>query len=293
MSRAGVRYRHWQGHLVRALPELQREFARAMLRPDAGVAAIGALAGGHMEIYANGYKTRLADALKANFPTLHRVLGDDAFDELAHRYIDKTPSSYRSIRWLGRELEAFARRDASALPHAALLDLLRMDWAIGAAFDAADVPPLRAAQLHVVAPEQWAGLGLMLHPSVTLLRLAWAVEPIWRTASRELDETGASHESEAPAQSPHHLLIWRDGLEARWRVPVDEEARALGQIGSGCNFGELCNYLVARSGETDAAQTAATYLAGWVADSLLANTLAAAETETDAAIETNMGPPAC
>lgn len=269
---------------MHALPELQREFARALLKPDDRVAAIGGSVSGRLEIYAAGYKSRLVEALRTNFPTLHRVLGDDAFRDLAHGYIDAMPSPYRSIRWFGRELEAFARRDASILPHAALLDLLKMDWAIGTAFDAADAPLLCADQLRSVAPAQWAALQLVLHPSVTILRLAWAVEPMWRAASRELNEGGASEESETPVANPHHLLIWRDGLEARWRVLVDDEARALEQLGAGCRFGALCEYLVAQGkhgkqgkqgkqdNQADAAQTAATYLARWVADGVLAAT---------------------
>jgi hypothetical protein len=260
---------------MHTLLELQREFARVILNPDAAALASQAWATGRMEIYAGGYKTRLAEALRDNFPTLHRVLGDDAFRDLAHGYIDAMPSPYRSIRWFGRELEAFARRDASTLPHAALLDLLKMDWAIGTAFDAADAPLLRADQLRAVAPAQWAALELVLHPSVTILRLAWAVEPIWRAATRELNEDVAPEESEAPAANPHHLLIWRDGLEARWRVLVDDEARALEQLGAGCRFGALCEYLIAQDkqgNEADAAQTAAAYLARWVADGVLAAT---------------------
>jgi hypothetical protein len=269
---------------MHALPELQRQFARAILQPHAGVILTGFKPGGHMEIYAGGYKTRLADALRDNFPTLHRVLGDEAFDALAHAYIDATPSHYRSIRWFGRELEAFARRNASILPHAALLDLLQMDWAIGTAFDAADAPPLRAGQLRAVTPEHWAAISLVPHPSVTVLWLEWAVEPIWRAATREMNEAGASHDSEAPEANPHHLLIWRDGLEARWRVLTDDEARAFAQIGSRSNFGALCEYLASQINQTDAAQTAATYLARWVADGLLTDTLTAAANQSGQAI---------
>ena len=109
------------------LPELQREFARAIRQPDANIAGLRAVVNGRMGIYTDGYKTRLRDALRINFPALHRVLGDDAFTDLAHRYIDAMPSAYRSIRWFGRELEDFSRRDAANLSHPALLDLLRMD----------------------------------------------------------------------------------------------------------------------------------------------------------------------
>jgi hypothetical protein len=234
-----------------------------------------------MHIYAGGYKTRLAEALRINFPTLHRALGDEAFDTLACGYIDAMPSQYRSIRWFGRELAAYAQRDSSILPHAALLDLLKMDWAIGMAFDAADAPVLRAEQLRALAPTAWPALWLMSHPSVTMLRLDWAVEPIWRAATRELNEDGTSQDSEAPAENPHHLLIWREGLEARWRVLPADEACALEQISSGSSFGDLCACLAMQTNEEAAALTAAGYLARWVADGLLTDSLAAAANQCE------------
>ena len=259
-----------------ALPELQRAFAQAMLRPDAGVSKVGVLVSGHLNVYIEGYKARLTEALRDNFPTLHRTLGDETFNDLAHAYIDDMPSRYRSIRWFGRELADFARGDASRLPHAALLDLMRMDWAIGTALDAADALPLRAAQLQALAPEQWATLALALHPSVTLLRLDWAIEPIWQAATRELNQEGASEDSTEPAAAPHHLLIWREGLDARWRVLPAMEACVFEQIDGERSFSALCATLVTQTDETDAPQLAATFLSHWVTDGILADTLTAA-----------------
>ncbi len=252
------------------LPELQREFARAIRQPDANIAGLRAVANGRMGIYTDGYKTRLRDALRINFPALHRVQGDDAFTDLAHRYLDAMPSAYRSIRWFGRELEDFSRRDAANLSHPALLDLLRMDWAIGTAFDASDALPLTQGQLRAVPPEQWATIALVLHPSVTRLKLDWAVEPIWRAVMRELnDDSAADADDAAPEANAHHLLIWRDALEARWRILDNDEAQALEQIGGASTFGALCEYLVTQGNAVDAAQTAARYLARWVADGVL------------------------
>ena len=266
---------------MNALRELQRNFARAILQPGAPFSMLHELSRRRMEIYTDGYKTRLLEALRTNFTTLHRVLGDETFRDLAHGYIDAMPSCYRSIRWFGRELEAFARRDASLLPHAALLDLLRMDWAIGTALDAADAPLLSADRLRSVAPEQWAALMLAPHPSVTVLRLEWAVEPIWRVATGALSTAATAEQSEAPEAHPHHLLIWRDGLEARWRVMAADEACAFAKLAGGCRFGALCEYLVAQGNAAQAAQTAATYLARWVAHGVLADTLTSAATEPE------------
>ena len=144
-------------------------------------------------------------------------------------------------------------------------------WAIGTAFDASDALPLTQGQLRAVPPEQWATIALVLHPSVTRLKLDWAVEPIWRAVMRELnDDSAADAADAAPEANAHHLLIWRDALEARWRILDNDEAQALEQIGGASTFGALCEYLVTQGNAVDAAQTAARYLARWVADGVLA-----------------------
>lgn len=250
-----------------SLPELQRAFKHAVTdyQPDqASPPAIQTYLSGRPEIYGVAYKARLTEALKTNFPALHRVLGDDAFRELAHRFIDESPSEYRSIRWFGRELAMFAQGDESLLPHSALLDLLKMDWALGLAFDAADAMPVCEADLHRIAASEWAALTFAFHPSASLLKLTWAIEPIWRAVTN--DENADTPE---PMADTHYLLVWRSELEAKWRIVDEAEALALNMLGSGMNFGELCDHLAAAGDEAKAVVAAAQYLKGWVLDGVL------------------------
>src|SRR5258706_15154807 len=258
---------------MHSLPELQRAFKRAVTRYRAmaeNAAVLHSYLSGGFEIYGAGYKARLLEALRSNFPVLHRVLGDEAFRELAPRFIDAAPSVYRSIRWFGRELEAFAQQDESRLPHPALLDLLKMDWALGIAFDAADIAPVKEEELQRVAPQDWGALTFALHPSLTLLTLDWAVEPIWRAVTR--DENADTPE---PAADAHVLLIWRQELEAKWRIIDAQEATALNMLRAGKNFGELCAYLAADDNTANAVVVAAGLLKRWVLDRALVQSAAA------------------
>ena len=254
-----------------SLPELQRAFKHAVTgyQPDhASLPAIGTYLSGRLEIYGVAYKARLTEALKTNFPALHRVLGDDAFRALAHRFIDQSPSEYRSIRWFGRELAMFAQGDDSLLPHSALLDLLKMDWALGIAFDAADATPVSEDYLHRVAASEWAALTFAFHPSASLLKLDWAIEPIWRAVT-----TDENADTPEPMADTHYLLVWRNGLEAKWRILDEAEALALNMLGIGMNFAELCDYLAADGDEAKAVIAAAQYLKGWVLDGVLLRSL--------------------
>ena len=252
---------------MHSLPELQRAFKQTLMayRPDGdNTPVLQSYLSGRFEIYGEAYKARLLEALKTNFPALHRVLGDDAFRELAHRFIDESPSEYRSIRWFGRELEKIVQDDEGLLPHPALLDLLKMDWALGIAFDAADAVPVTASDLQHVAPQDWAALGFAFHPSLSLLKLDWAVEPIWRAVIKD-----ENTETPEPTADSHYLLVWRQELEAKWRIVDEHEALALNMLGTGRNFGGLCEYLATEGDEARAVVTAAGLLKRWVMDQLL------------------------
>ena len=54
-----------------------------------------------MHIYANGYILRLQECLQADFPVLHRLMGDGLFNFFAHNYVWRHPSRAPSLYDLG------------------------------------------------------------------------------------------------------------------------------------------------------------------------------------------------
>ncbi len=247
-----------------SLRDLQRGAARAMIGRSDGTAVFareGLGDGRGAAIYRHAYRARLRSALRTNFSVLHRVAGDQVFDAVAAAYIDLYPSRRPSLRWYGEHLEALLRADPDLLPHPALLDLARMDWALGSAFDAADAAPLDAGALASVDPEQWHALRFRLHPSVVLLELEWNVAPLWHA-----DDDQAS----APDAMNHTLLIWRQDLDARFRTLDAAEATVLRALREGADFGALCHVLAAGpAAAEDAPLRAARFLQGWLAQQIL------------------------
>ena len=215
-----------------------------------------------LAIYQDAYRARLLAALRDNFTVLQRALGDDEFDALGLAYLNAHPSTEPSIRWFGHRLAAFI--DKTELCHPAMADFARMDWALRAAFDAADAPALRAADLQALAPDDWAGLTFRLHPSAQLLALQWAIEPAWR-ALRE--DRGDDAELDAPEPLAHTLLVWRQGLDTRWRSLAPMEAALLQALAAGNNFAEIC--AVAAQSHQDAAQQVVGALQQWLSDDVL------------------------
>jgi hypothetical protein len=245
------------------LAELQRRVRDNVL---AGRDADPAIAIGRpgLAIYANAYRARLTEALRSNYPVLRRVLGDDGFAELALRFIAAEPSPYRSIRWFGDRLPAFMAADAANLPHPALADLARLEWAISLVFDGPDAEPLAAEALAAVVPQDWPGLRLRLHPTLTVLELEWSVEPVWHTVSDDPDA-----ETAAPEALPHAVRVWRRGLSPHWRSIGTQERRLLAALDGGADFASLCAAAAEVTGAEDAAVAVLDLVRSWIADGLL------------------------
>jgi hypothetical protein len=221
---------------------------------------------GHMEIYINAYQARMRQALADNFPVLHSALGDEGFDALASAYCAAHPSTHRSIRWLGDGLVDFMVAHPETVPHPALRDIARMDWAMRGAFDAADARCLQLQDLATVEPSDWPTLSLRAVPSLRVLHLEWRVEALWHTL--HTDENAQTSE---PAPMSHSMRVWRQQLECRWRSVDATEHIALQWLQPGVRFDDLCEGLH-QAGVTDPAHKAAELLQTWVNDGLLART---------------------
>ncbi|MDY0744880.1 DNA-binding domain-containing protein [Paucibacter sp. R3-3] len=221
-----------------------------------------------LAVYREAYTARLIAALRDNYLVLHRAMGDEPFDSLARAYIAAHPSPHRSIRWFGDRLAKFMA--TQPLPHEALVDLARMDWALRAAFDGPDDVPIDAAALHALRPEQWPSLVFRLHGCVQLLPLAWAVEPAWRALRAHDPESGdAAPELPAPEAAAHALLVWRQSLETHWRTLAPHEAELLGAVAAGSNFEAICALAAKSAAEDDPAAVVVGLLQRWLADGLL------------------------
>lgn len=217
-----------------------------------------------LDVYRNAYTARLLAALRDNYAVLHRAMGDEAFDALGLRYLEAHPSSTPSIRWFGQHLAQFMDGD-DELPHPALADFARMDWALRDAFDAADADAANALS------ELTTATCFRLHPSVRLVPLQWAVEPAWRALRLAItEESGEEPELPEPEAQDHLLLAWRQDFEVRWRSLETLEAALLQQgVSEGADFAALGEIAAAQVGPEAAPQALVHALQTWLGDGLL------------------------
>lgn len=252
-----------------ALLQLQQQLRCAIAgEPEAADGLLRERAGGSLlRVYRHAYRARLIGALRDNFGVLPRAMGDDAFEALASAYVDQHPSRQPSIRWFGDRLAEFMREHDALVPHAAFIDLARMEWALRGAFDAADALPLARDTLATLSPGDWPGLRLRLHPSVQLLQMDWAVEPAWKALQDEADEPDLPE----PQALPHLLIVWRPRLDTRWRSASGAlEVALLDAVREGEPFSTLCERAASAVGDDAAVAQVVALLQQWVGEGLLA-----------------------
>ena len=223
-----------------------------------------------VNIYIDGYRLRLIEALQDAYPAMHTLMGDDDFEQLCLDYINHFPSKHFSIRYFGHQLSDFLT-DNHQYGNAALLsEMAVFEWRLRDAFDAKDQIPLSLTDLSQLTPDQWSTLTFKLHPSLCLIDLTWNVPALWQA----IEQDAAAHLPQQ-SQSPVSWLIWRPELETHFRSILKGEANGFKAIQAGKNFSELCELIdeaASNTGEPElAAQEAASYLARWIDEGLLAS----------------------
>lgn len=165
------------------LPALEDAFARALLDPDRPVPADMRARDGDIDrrfaVYRNNVVTGLIDALRAGFPAVERIVGEEFFVALARVYVRERPPRAPMMFLFGDDFADFiaAFPPAAEIPY--LADIARVETARLRAFHAADEAPLEAAALAGQAPGALFELRVATHPSLHVVRSAFPIATIW------------------------------------------------------------------------------------------------------------------
>jgi Putative DNA-binding domain len=247
---------------MKQLAQLQSDFQAYLLDSTKGAAFIKQIVNDkkvgvktRLGIYADAYRLRIIEALSNSYPILKALLGDDLFEKAASSYIDKFPSTYRNMRWVGDQMSEHLQVSFPQYPIAA--EMATFEWALGLAFDADDAPILTLQNLAEIPPENWADLRFKFHPAMQLFMFKFNVLRVWQALNAE----------EAPpkvAQINEPCVVWRKNLNSHYRSLDVAELAAIQAVISGTSFGELCEKLQENASEEVATMQAAQYLSGWI-----------------------------
>jgi hypothetical protein len=256
---------------VSRLADIQEAFQRFLLAADSEIEShvVGTervSVETRLGIYGDGYRSRLIEVLESSYPVLANLLGEADFQTLGTKYVASHESTFFSIRYYGHELADFLSADAEYSKAPLLAELARWEWAMAAAFDAADAAPIDSTAFAQVPPEDWAEMRFEWSPSVQVLALEWNVPELWKAVT----EDTARPEPSLNLQ-PSSWLIWRRELQIYFRPVAAEEAAVIAASRAGQSFGELCVLLCEHLDESEASLHAAGFLRGWVQSGLIVN----------------------
>ena len=154
-------------------------------------------------IYAHMYYARLIEVMTAEYPTTRRILGDDAFERACRRYIERHPSTERTLQHLSAGFPVFLSRHLSHGRRGVLaVDVARIERAMEDVFDAPQGVPLTHAQLAAIAPDEWARLHVRPSPALRLLRLRTPAND-YMNAARD------GRTVRSPPQRPSYAVVYR------------------------------------------------------------------------------------
>jgi hypothetical protein len=189
-------------------------------------------------------------------------LGDEDFYDDGVKYIATYPSHHFSIRYFGNQLETFlSERHQETV---VLAEMARFEWALRDSFDAEDKASLGLKALQEIAPESWAELGFIFHPSIARLDLEWNVPQLWAAIENETGQIPFEQ-----AEYPIPWLVWRKELKTYYRSLDVDEAWALDAVMKGQDFSEICAGVCEWVDQAYAPERVAGFISQWLEDDLI------------------------
>ena len=188
-----------------------------------------------LRVYRNGFLRACIEALRAGYPSVERLVGEERFRALARPYVEAHPPRVASLVEYGEEFPRFVEdaRDTHHLDHLASFATLDRAWSeVWFAADP-DAPETIAPAGISGDAEALMSLRGRLAPWVRLVSLEYRALPTWR----RLRQGELGQRIEVP-RTPRHVLIWRRDSEILCRDLGRPEHAFIARIAAGQPCGE-------------------------------------------------------
>lgn len=233
------------------LRELQSAFADLLAgrpRTDlAGLIADGAIpAASRLAVHRHHVVRTLGNALAANFPTVHALVGKDFFVRLARDFLAACLPAGPVVAEYGAGLARFISSYPPAVELPYLADVARLDWAMNVASCAPRSDRLTAAGLAAVDVEHLASRVLPLPPGASVVESDYPLDRIWRAS-----QPGADDRPVALDGGPCRLLVLPDGARAFFVTLSGAEAAFMTALAQGHTFERAADAGLAADGNFD------------------------------------------
>ena len=225
----------------------------AIVAPEDVVATSGKGVVKRYNVYRNNVTVSLIDALADIYPAIQRITGVEFFRAMARLYVINEPPRSPVLLLYGDTFPDFVKNFAPATSIEYLADVARLELARGRAYHAADAAPIDRSVFASLRPDELAGLGIALHPSVSLVGSQFPIVSIWEAHRTAQLATIREWVSES-------ALVARPGLDVEvWRLPAGGYV-FLGSLLRGMAMAAAADCAAAATSEFDAAENLAVLL---------------------------------
>jgi len=198
-------------------------------------------------VYRNNVAAALITALKVRYPVTVQLVGEAFFAAMAKEFADRHRPASPVLIGYGEDFPDFVAGFAAAAPVPYLADVARLESLWWRAYHAADVEPVALDRLTTVAPEAWAQVRLMLHPSAGLLSSRHAAASIWEA------HHGGKPMAEVETAQPERILVVRPFAAVEVRRLAPEAHEFLDLLAAGAVLAEAVERMAERYAEFDLA----------------------------------------
>jgi hypothetical protein len=210
-----------------------------------------------LDVYRDAYYLRLIEILTEDYASLQKLMGEDAFEAMAHDYLDQYPSDSFTIRNVGRNLADYLKNHEGCDPFYA--EYAAFEWALSEVLFIEDQEILTLEALSQVSPESWPKLKLQLHNSCCLLQFNYDIYSVYQAL--ESDEEGPDLDFLEQEQG---ILIWRFDNEALFMPLELAELKLLQAIRNRIAFAECCEMMLEFFSEDEVVSWVANTLQKWI-----------------------------
>lgn len=191
-----------------------------------------------LEIYYDAYRLRLLEILENDFPKLHTLMGDKAFEQLGLLYIAECPSEHFSARYFGQRLAQFLNKESTYIKQPYLAEMANFEWSLGNTLDAEDSNVITLDHLKSIPPEQWGNLKIRFHPSLHICNFDWDIPELWKAIENQESPRTPKKQTETTT-----WICWRKELQSHFRSLTKPQALILTLLKAEHDFADVCESL--------------------------------------------------
>lgn len=156
------------------LNDLHQQFVAGLTDPDAPlpqgvVDPQGRPAPKRYAVYQNNVTVSLIEGMKAAYPAVMALVGEELFSHLAREFVRANPPASPVMLHFGKGFGPFLGKMNQLSNHSFLPDVARLERLWLQAYHAADAKVVDAAHVQALTDHEWAKARFVVHPAANLL----------------------------------------------------------------------------------------------------------------------------